>query len=57
MSDNPFMTSEELCKLFRCSSTTLWRMRQTQNFPIPRQFGRRLLWVRTDIEAFLALGA
>lgn len=25
MSDNPFMTSEELRNLFRCSSTTLWR--------------------------------
>ncbi|PPV41779.1 hypothetical protein C5L43_04670 [Ectopseudomonas oleovorans] len=57
MSDNPFMTSEELRNLFRCSSTTLWRMRQTPKFPMPRQFGRRLLWVRKDIEAFLALDA
>ncbi len=31
MSDNPFMTSEELRNLFRCSSTTLWRMRKPQN--------------------------
>lgn len=37
-----FLTSAELCQLLRCSSTTLWRMRQNPEFPQPRHFGRRL---------------
>lgn len=52
-----FLTSAELCQLLRCSSTTLWRMRQNPGFPQPRHFGRRLLWVRRDVENFLTLEA
>jgi len=55
MPDNTLMTSDELCELSRCSSTTIWRMRQAQSFPMPRQFGRRLLWVRREIEQVLSL--
>lgn len=55
MPDNTLMTSDELCELSRCSSTTLWRMRQAQSFSMPRQFGRRLLWVRREIEQVLSL--
>lgn len=55
MSDETFMTTDEICKFLRCSSTTLWRMRQTQPFPKPRHFGRRLLWLRKDIERFCSL--
>ncbi len=54
MPDNTLMTSDELCELSRCSSTTLWRMRQVQSFPMPRQFGRCLLWVRREIEQVLS---
>ncbi|HBW10184.1 MAG TPA: hypothetical protein DEF44_19200 [Pseudomonas sp.] len=52
-----FLTSAELCQLLRCSSTTLWRMRQNPGFPQPRHFGRRLLWLRRDVEHFLTLEA
>ena len=55
MPDETFMTTDEICKFLRCSSTTLWRMRQTQPFPKPRHFGRRLLWLRKDIERFCSL--
>ncbi|WP_312538095.1 helix-turn-helix transcriptional regulator [Stutzerimonas nitrititolerans] len=57
MPNDVFLTSDEICQLLRCSSTTLWRMRQTPGFPQPRQFGRRLLWLRSDIEQFLSLDA
>ncbi|MFK1061572.1 helix-turn-helix transcriptional regulator [Pseudomonas aeruginosa] len=57
MPNEVFLTSDEICRLLRCSSTTLWRMRQTPGFPLPRQFGRRLLWLRKEIEQFLALDA
>ncbi len=57
MPNEVFLTSDEICRLLRCSSTTLWRMRQTPGFPLPRQFGRRLLWLRKVIEQFLALDA
>ena len=51
-----FLTSAELCQLLRCSSTTLWRMRQN---PVFRNHatGRRLLWLRRDVEHFLTLEA
>ena len=54
---NEIFLTDEICQFLRRSSTTLWRVRQTPDFPQPRQSGRRLLWLRKQIEQFLALDA
>jgi len=34
---NEIFLTDEIYQFLRCSSTTLWRVRQTPDFPQPRQ--------------------
>ncbi len=51
----PTLTWRDLCRIFRCSRCTLWRLRkQTPNFPRPIDFSGRPRWRREDVLSFIA---
>jgi excisionase family DNA binding protein len=54
MTDHLYMTTEEVADLCRTSSETVRYWRQVGKGPTSFKVGRRVLYARRDVEAFLA---
>lgn len=49
-----FLRINDMCRLRRISKPTLWRLRQTHEFPEPTEVTDRLIaWRRSEVEAWL----
>jgi predicted DNA-binding transcriptional regulator AlpA len=48
-----FLESKDICKQLKIGTTTLFNWRNRYNFPAPIKVGRKLLWKKSDIEAYL----
>lgn len=48
-----FLTTEDACRLYQCSPTTLWRWRQTGKLKALRTPGNTLRYRAEDIEEAL----
>lgn len=48
-----YLTIDEVCKLMHISDVTLWKLRKEGQFIQPSLVGRRCLFDRYKIEAFL----
>lgn len=54
VSDQALLDAREVCRLLGISRTTLWRLRERRDFPIPIQLSiRRIAWRRDAIDAWL----
>ncbi|MDR2157710.1 MAG: helix-turn-helix domain-containing protein [Holosporaceae bacterium] len=47
------ITAKEVCDFLRVSLVTLWNWRNKGIFPNPIKIDRKLLWKKSDIEAYL----
>ena len=52
--NNKLITSEEVARRLFVSKSTLqiWR-KEKEDFPLPIQIGRRVLWKESDIDAYI----
>jgi excisionase family DNA binding protein len=52
--EEAFLTTEEIMKLFRiCRDTVQDWIKNKADFPSPIKIGRRNLWKRSEIEAYI----
>jgi predicted DNA-binding transcriptional regulator AlpA len=56
MDETEFLTIEDVAKLIHTSPATIhyWRSTNSEKSPPAIKVGRRLLWRRADVEAWLA---
>ena len=49
-----FLRIRDVCRLLRISKPTLWRLRQSSDFPAPTQLSDRAIgWSRREIQTWL----
>ena len=49
-----FLRIGDVCRLLRISKPTLWRLRQSSDFPAPTQLSNRAIgWSRTEIQTWV----
>ena len=49
-----FLRISDVCRLLRISKPTLWRLRQSSDFPTPTQLSDRAIgWSRGDIQTWV----
>ena len=49
-----YLRISDVCRLLRISKPTLWRLRQSSDFPAPTQLSDRAIgWSRTEIQTWV----